>query len=179
MSSLSHERLFFALYPPKSLRQAIYMTGQQQNIEGKQHAPELLHMTLAFLGNVASSEVEGVIDAVKPLARLTGFTLQLTQCTVWKKPRLVCLTPDDPPAALTHCVQQLTQLLLPCGYRADKRPYSPHVTLVRHYPKEAEIGNTRLNVPLTWEVDSFCLMRSENTSTELRYQLVQRWFFAT
>lgn len=179
MSSLSHERLFFALYPPEPLRQTIYTIGQQQDIKGNKHPPEMLHMTLAFLGNVPSSKVDDLITAVAPLSTHKAFTIQLNQLNVWKKPRLMCLMPESPPSALIQCVQHLTQLLSPYGYCAEKRPYSPHVTLMRHYPKEAARYNMRLDIPITWQVDNFCLMRSENTPKGVKYQLIQDWFFAT
>ena len=64
---MADRRLFFALWPDPALQAAIAETGERiartRKIEGRTIAPERLHLTLLFLGEVAADAEKRLIAA--------------------------------------------------------------------------------------------------------------------
>ncbi len=94
-----------------------------------------LHLTLAFLGNVASQSTDSVISAMETAA--TGFKpLRLGfgpggTFPLYGEPRIawVGVTGDLEP--LNKLQGSITENMRGIGIRVDKRPFSPHITLAR------------------------------------------------
>lgn len=95
-------------------------------------APELLHVTLAFLGAVPDSDVPALLAALTGAAARRGpFCLRLSECRAVpsaRKATMVWALLDgnvDAAAALQY------DALAAASREPDRRPYCPHVTLVR------------------------------------------------
>jgi 2'-5' RNA ligase len=125
-------RLFVALELPEMVRQRL--VGLQGGVPGARWvAPETMHVTLRFLGELDEPVAQDV-DA--ELARLTaapfGFTLEGTDYfgAGKKKPYALILNVQrtEPLQALRDKVDRAA---VAAGLAPDDRKYRPHVTLAR------------------------------------------------
>jgi 2'-5' RNA ligase len=125
-------RLFFALWPRDSLRAALAgMAGRAAaGIEGEPVPPANLHVTLAFLGMVAGSQIGSLIEIggsdAWPLVPLTFDRVEY-----WTRPRILVAMPTDRPAPGQSIVDGLWTGLERSGHVREARPWQPHLTLMR------------------------------------------------
>jgi 2'-5' RNA ligase len=98
-------------------------------------APENIHLTLHFLGNIEASQV----DSVKQLLPLSGsacpaFSLSLSGLGCFpntRRPRIVWTGVLGQTEALVKLYHDLGKRLLAIGYTPEARPYAPHLTIGR------------------------------------------------
>ncbi|MCP3984793.1 MAG: RNA 2',3'-cyclic phosphodiesterase [bacterium] len=135
------------------------------------------HVTLRFLGNVASERLpelgERLTDAV---AEVAPFSLSLGAPFLFPKGRrakviALGLTPKGPLAELAACVEQVASA---CGFEPETRAFHAHLTLGR-------IRNRRVPelegvpAPATpWTVSEAVLYRSDLASDGARYAALTR-----
>ena len=72
------------------------------------------------------------------------------------------------PRALSVAVQRLSNQLRALGYRADRRGFKAHVTLVR----DACTAKHFVFSPVTWHVESLVLAASERLPEGARYTVL-------
>ena len=169
---MAEVKLFFALWPEPVVRDQ--MAELQQAIAPKgsrlTHADDL-HVTLVYLGRVTPEqevEVETAADTVES----SSFTLQFESVKFWRRPRILCCLPDQVPEALSDLVRQLQQGMADCGFAPEKRPYQPHVTLVR----KARGGEPHLlDKPICWQPSRFVLAASGMAEGKPRYRILKSW----
>jgi 2'-5' RNA ligase len=163
------ERLFFALWPPPQLRDAlIHARGGLHGTRSRWIRPVDLHLTLVFVGAVEAQHL-GCVAAAGDDVAMAPFELSLDQLQDWRRNRLRVAKPTKAPAALFNLVSQLQHNLLVCGFEPEKRPYRPHVTLARKAPP---IEPSRLD--LSWQVFDFVLAASRSSGGSA-YQVLRRW----
>jgi 2'-5' RNA ligase len=172
LAEVKLKNLFFALWPDPEARDALVRL--QQNVPGQngrlQH-PDDLHMTLVFLGKVPPEQVDCVRKvAAGVVAR--SFSLELNMVGYWQKPRILWCAPDNTPEPLNQLVYDLQQGLVACGVQPEKRPYAPHVTLMR---KAAVVVERFLDESVVWAPREFVLARSDSGLENPRYRVLNRW----
>jgi len=168
---MTSERLFFALWPPPSVRDALAAERRALPGEsGKAHHPDDLHMTLVFVGG-ASEEQRACIERVGDGVAAAPFSLRITEAGSWSKPRIRWCRPRQAPPALLDLVGQLENGLRGCGIQPEPRPFRPHVTLAR---KARPLPSQPLSVPVDWAVDDYVLAVS-GTEGPPRYRVLRRW----
>lgn len=163
-------RLFFALWPPPSVRNELVRMGKAGGVRrGRAVPPDRLHLTLVFLGETPAAQ----LDRVKTIARsLTapGFELSLDRVGVFGRDAgCGWLGPTQCPRALQALQAGLQDALYAGGWCQDMRAFVPHVTLRRGGPV-AEPGR-----PIHWRVDDFVLAESRRQGGRLRYHLLERY----
>lgn len=93
-----------------------------------------IHLTLKFLGNIDEPMVERVRHVLEGSARSCNcFDLQVEGLGVFpslRRPRIVWVGLRKEPA-LDKLQRGLETSLLPLGWKLDKRPFKPHLTLAR------------------------------------------------
>ncbi len=165
------KRLFLALYPPPALIKAIECSIRLP-IDCKPVDAENYHVTLVFLGLV---EPGVQIEICRSMAQVTSppFFVQFRQITHWTRPNILCLTDLKANSALLNVVNQIKKNVEQLGVLVDRRPYQAHLTVAKGAlrPYSACIGN------FSWQVESFCLLESVNTSFGVRYDVIQTWDF--
>lgn len=131
-------RCFVALTPPEGLQRSIAgFFGDAGPGAGAVRwvTPAALHLTLAFLGEVARDQlpaVSGALDAAA--AGHAPFLLALHGAGVFpaaRRPRVVWVgtgSGADATVALADCV---ARSLAPHGFTPDERPFTPHFTVGR------------------------------------------------
>lgn len=170
MTATGTRRLFFALWPDADVRQQLASLSHHWT----QHpvADENLHMTLLFLGGRTERELSCFCEAAGNLQGET-FDLQLDYLGNWAKPRThQWLGTSCIPAALPRLVDQLQQVLLPCGVEAGKRHFVPHVTLSR---KEKTPQVKAGLEAVRWQVRDYVLAESVSVKGGVRYDVLERW----
>ena len=100
-------------------------------------APENLHMTLKFLGEVSPETEEAVSVALirslgTPRAAAFAFTLGgLGAYPSLSRPRVIWVGVQEGQERLASIASQVDQALTQAGFPTEARPFSPHLTLGR------------------------------------------------
>ena len=166
-------RLFFALWPDATTRQAITRaTRRAVRASGGKPTPAAnLHVTLAFLGPVAAEDLVRV-EAVEPPA-CEPFEPVLDRLGHWDRARVLWLGPSEAPVALRSLERDLWDRLVALGFERERKPYLPHVTLARK--ARSDDGDIE---PVVWRVDGIALVESQTGPRHSRYTVTRSWPFA-
>lgn len=134
-------RLFIALPLPPSLQRMLSDWSEELRLKlpfRKWVHPSDLHITLQFLGNTPSQQIDAIKSALRSGIANSPETFEL------KLERLRLFgRPDNPSVlwvgisgelGLLHALHQaVASVLAPLGYKAEGRPYHPHITLARKH----------------------------------------------
>jgi 2'-5' RNA ligase len=168
--------MFFALWPPEGIagRLAAVATDYSHAAGGRPTRRETIHLTLAFLGDVAVErlpELQRVADEIDAAA----FDLTLDRFGIWQHNRLFWAGCTVPPAALCELAGALKQRLRAAGFTvADaNRPFAPHVTLVRKLSR-LDGPSPVAEVP-GWRCREFVLVRSRLSDKGSAYEVLARF----
>ncbi len=165
-------RLFFAIYPGRKIREEIaaIQTGFGITAEARRVPEENLHLTLAFLGEIAADRYLCYTQAAATLSP-PNFKLRLDRLGYFSKASLCWLAPSQPPEALFALQRKLQTAITRYGF-LDRRPFKPHVTLFR---KASKLTHPQTFTPIEWHVDGFSLMQSVQQNHEVRYLLLEEY----
>jgi len=158
-------RLFFALWPDEAAARGLERLAVEVAVrtQGKPVPRSKIHLTLAFLGEVAGR------IAFEPEAIATpAFDLVLDCVGSFAGTRVAWAGFVEPPPALANLQAQLARELRGQGLRLEDRPFAPHLTLARH------IGATQPRQaidPIDWRVREVVLVKSQAG----RYSAVNAW----
>ena len=173
MPDSAQTRIFFALWPEPETRAGLARLAARVPLTGRaRRVPEYnLHLTLHFIGNVARDSA----DCMRRAARAVQgerFELAIDGVGHFGRARVGWLGPSVIPAALRQLHAGLGRELARCGYVAEARDFSPHVTVARKLNKPFEIGAFEA---LRWKVDNFALVESRSGDSGVRYEVLQTY----
>lgn len=168
-------RLFFALWPDAVLQQRMHdLADAVLPGCGKPVSAANLHLTLVFLGGVRS-ELQHCVEVAASTLSARVFDLSLDISGYWPRPRVIWLGCHQPPEALQQLQSGLEAALSVCGYRAERRPFAPHVTLLR----KVHVSPPQHEFPVfSWQVRDFVLAESLSSPAGVRYEVLRRWSLA-
>lgn len=130
-----------------------------------------LHLTLAFIGSIKPGKLELLREIAGGL-RGESFELQLDRVGCWPHNRIVWAGCSKVPSRQRRLYEELVACLVDAGFDLDKRPYTPHVTLVR----DARCHDLpELAQPIPWPVNEFVLVESHLQASGARYRVLDRW----
>jgi 2'-5' RNA ligase len=95
--------------------------------------PELVHLTLKFLGDVEEGRVADVVSAMRVAARV-NFQAQGAAGGVFPDrgaPRVVWIGLGQGRHECTANFEKLERELIKAGFAAESKPFSPHLTVAR------------------------------------------------
>jgi RNA 2',3'-cyclic 3'-phosphodiesterase len=127
-----------------------------------------LHLTLHFLGNVATEQIPALCLALH--VPFQAFTLTIDQTQVWSN-GVASLCPTDIPPSLRDLHAALGHALRQFGLPVETRPYKPHITLARR--AHGVLPPAQIP-PVHWNVQHYALMASE-LEPGRRYRLLRRY----
>jgi len=164
-------RLFLALWPSERVREDLARVGAAlaKRAAGKPVPSAKIHLTLAFLGEVADARLDRVRDAANE-ARAARFELVLDGVGTFRKARVAWAGSSEVPAALARLQADLEEGLRSRGFALDTRPFAAHVTLAR------KIGLALPRAPMpaiAWRAEAFVLVRSETGTGS--YSVMESW----
>ena len=146
-------------------------------------APHNIHLTLAFIGNMAMSQTTTVAETLDQVAANTeGFDLSAARLGWFgrgRTPRVIWAGVDGGPA-LMELRKRVHQALVDRGITLDKRPSKPHLTLgrVKSSPKESVLtDNIKKHADTVFgrtPVDSLLFLRSRLTPDGPIYSTLHR-----
>jgi len=166
-------RLFFAAWPAPDVQRALGGVAQaaQRECGGRAVPSDNIHLTLVFLGNVPRPRLDE-IEALAATIDARSFALAVDRLEYWRHNRILWAGAEECPEALRALVAALEQVLLAAGFQFDRRPYVPHVTLLRNVrrgPAERRIP------PVAWPVADFALVESVQLERTTLYEVLRRW----
>ena len=167
-------RLFFALWPPAATVAALAEWAKQAQVltGGRVTRADSIHLTLAFLGDVAEERVAAAVRAARSV-RGVRHRLPIERARIWQHNHIVWVGPEQAPAALDSLAASLRENLQMVGLAIEARPFAAHVTLVRKATAKAP------QLPplpvLDWPVDEFTLVGSQLSSEGSSYKIIDRF----
>jgi len=153
----SSERLFIAVMPPDPIRAALaaWRDAWHWPKSASLVATPKLHLTLHFLDDVASADIDALRLALDH--PFQPFDIDLGTAALWHG-GVAVVEPLAVPHALSALHSRLGALLDQAGIEREDRPYHPHVTFARR----AAGAVPPAGFPLHWHIDSVDLMASRN-----------------
>lgn len=174
---MSMLRLFIAVEIPAEIQQKVYKetSNLRRSLESlvRWVPAENLHLTLKFLGDVAPSNVEFLMQMLRQEAEAVPcFNMQLTGLGSFpslKRPRVIYIGIQAPAAldSLQHGIESASRRL---GYESEERSFSAHLTLGRvkqnanstdQQKIRRAIESTQVDLLGSARVDSVHLFKSE------------------
>jgi 2'-5' RNA ligase len=137
-------------------------------------APEGIHLTLKFLGNISAKKVTDITGVMEQASQgVNPFQLQLTEIGAFpnmRRPRVVWVGIKGDVDKLVDWQQRIDNGLVPLGFAKEARPFTPHLTLAR-LRENCSPGDTlkfgemlassHVEVDYKFTVTSLNLMRSQ------------------
>ena len=166
-------RLFYALWPDPTVQATLgqWTRACHDICGGRSVATEKLHVTVAFLGEVADDRYARLIDIAASIGA-SDFELDFDHVAHWRHNRIVYAASRVVPAALSTLACNLTQRLSMAGVRTEKRPFAPHVTLLRDArrpPRGVEFAS------VVWRVQTLSLVETILQDGNPAYRLRESW----
>lgn len=151
-------RLFIALWPTEEVRARIARWQSEWTWPPRAAvvAPERLHVTLHFLGDVAPARLAELKYVLRRVPA-QKFALHFSRADLWQR-GIAVLRPEMLPTGLRGLHARIGLALAGIGLPVEERVYRPHVTLARR-----AFGATPPAQPadVPWEVDgSFVLVQT-------------------
>jgi len=124
-------RLFVAIELPDQLKARL--AAMRTEIAGARWvAAEQLHLTLAFLGEVAQERLEALCATLAEV-RQAPFELHFDKLGCFshhRNPRVLWIGFEQQPALL-QLAEQINRAVISCGIPLEERPFNAHITLAR------------------------------------------------
>lgn len=179
-------RSFIAVNMPGEMRKEIWESAaplRECEKTIRWVAPEAIHLTLKFLGEISANQEDAVWKAlnasangvppfVLPLARFGAFPNTRRPTVIW----LGC----ESPSPLQLLQRQIEECMSEIGFPRETRAFSPHVTLgrLRRGAKSSQVGGLahlldRLDYSGAVSVSSVELMKSELCPAGANYTVRQ------
>ena len=173
-------RCFIAIELPSEIRAEL--DSLEEGLKAGQHpfvkwvAPEGIHLTLKFLGSVASNKVSEIIEAISKAAQgASAMHLQMGGLGVfpnWQRPQVVWVGMRGEIEKLAALQRNIETALAPLGFPPESRGFTAHLTLARlrerASPGEKQrfgewLRSARSESRTAFEANSLSLMRSQLT----------------
>jgi 2'-5' RNA ligase len=93
-----------------------------------------LHITLWFIGEVAEDRAAQISDALRRPFEVAPFPLSLAGCGAFPPsgaPRVLWIGTTNGTEPMRELYGRLEHRLVPLGFAAERRPYTPHLTIAR------------------------------------------------
>ena len=97
-------------------------------------APENMHLTVRFIGDVHNDRAPGLLDALAPSLDMPAFEIALAGCGMFPAsgaPRAVWIGLSAGLPQLSAMHDAFDRRLEPLGFEPERRPFSAHLTLAR------------------------------------------------
>jgi 2'-5' RNA ligase len=163
-------RAFFALWPDAATASALVRSTKRvvRLSGGRPTAKERLHITVAFLGDIGTDELERA-RSVPPID-VGPFELTLDSLGLFPRSRVLWLAARSTPAPLLQLEERLWEGLTAQGFQREPRIFRPHLTLARRArPVEEDVP------PVTWRVEELVLAESLADGRKVYYERLARW----
>jgi RNA 2',3'-cyclic 3'-phosphodiesterase len=165
-------RVFFAAWPSPEVQRALGDIARQAQEEcgGRAVPAHNVHLTLVFIGDIPHDRV-AELETLGAAVTAPRFDLVVDRLDYWRHNRILWAGAGECPQALRTLVERLQEPVAAAGFRIERRPYVPHVTLRRD--SRGGPANTRIRVD--WPVTEFALVESAQRERGRVYEVLRRW----
>lgn len=178
-------RLFIAINFPESLRQRMVEATEpirEERFPVRWIAPEKLHVTMKFLGDVREDRAPDVVEALEEVSDdFRPFEVGFERVGAFpslRSPRVIWLGVEAT-MEMRAVKHDLEHAFVDMGFSRETRAFQPHVTLART-DNDAEAGDFRDLEPVARRVDfdethrvaTLDLMRSRLQSSGAEYSIL-------
>jgi 2'-5' RNA ligase len=145
-------------------------------------APEGMHLTLKFLGNISAQKMTEITRVMEQSSQgVSPFQLQITEVGAFpnmKRPRVLWVGIKGEVDKLVDWQQRIDNGLVPLGFAKEARPFTPHLTLARLRDNCSPgdilhlgeiIASSHVEVDYKFTVNSLNLMKSQLLPTGAVY----------
>lgn len=154
-------RAFVAIELPdsakKSLSALMHRLQPDKHPQVKWVAPDSVHLTLKFLGNIYSDQVPGVTEAIESASwGLNPFEIKLGGLGAFPnpgQPRVIWVSVSGELKRLKRLHRDVDDALSHFGFSKEKRAFTPHLTLGRM--RERASSGERSSIGRLLEVTRF------------------------
>ena len=125
-------RAFIAVEPSAEIRNAVSAEGQALRGAGRLSfvSPNLMHITLKFLGEVSESQIPK-ITGVLDLLSASPYQLNVSGISTFGRPPRVIKAEVHDGGATAALAADVELRLAKLGFPREDKPFSPHITLAR------------------------------------------------
>lgn len=172
-AKVAQSRLFFALLPDPALASQLhkFSSSIKTRPEERISKPEMIHMTLRYIGPVDEETMQCLLSNVDNL-KVSPFSIELTKLSYWKRAHVICCIPETVSSDLFELNEQLEKICQSCGIVAENRIFKPHVTLLK---KSRELANGQFPELPVWQLNQFVLMESVTGKAGNIYNTLKSW----
>lgn len=166
--------MFFALWPDSDTALALHRLAEsaKDRFGGRAMRRDTLHLTLAFIGNVARERIAELIAAGDRVS-VEPFTLAIDTLGEWQRKKIVWAGPSIGAPELILLADSLQHEIVAAGFALEARTFLPHVTLVRNAGCATQ--RTALAAAITWSNSGFVLVESQLLASGASYEVLARW----
>ena len=168
-------RVFYALWPGEEARRTLLALAKDVATAGRGRAPppQNMHLTLAFVGEVAADRLPALLAVgAQAAAAVSPFTLRFDRLGSFRDSGIAWLGTGTAEPALQALVDGLAAGLAADGFPVERRPFRAHVTLARRCARPPAAAD----VPaVVWPVATFTLTVSELAPGGSQYRTLAEW----
>ena len=131
-------RSFLAFELPSEIREQIAKISrelQQSSLPVRWVKTENIHLTIIFLGSVSEDTIDDIKEKSGAVVeRFSAIKIRLNGIGVfpnWRRPRVFWVGLDGEIESLSNLRNELQTELKALGFKPEKRPFRPHLTLGR------------------------------------------------
>lgn len=169
-------RVFYAVEFEDYIKNYIYRKQQiikKYSTKGNYARKENIHLTMQFIGEIKSEEIEKLSKTLKnTLKDKTSFTIEINSIGKFeRKGGDIVWFGVDKIEELKSIYNSLNENLHNAGFKTEKRPYKPHVTIGRKviFNKDFKEINNEINVCKRVKINKISLMESTRIEGILKY----------
>lgn len=167
-------RCFVALWPDDAVRTRLDEIARAWHREfprARRMRSANLHLTLAFIGEI-DAETAHRVAATLARSTWTAVPWRIDRIGVFDRARVLWAGSGDDPQ-LTETAARVRALLDDLRVRYDRKPFAPHVTLLRNLPRAAH-GTAQVLAPaIDWPTQRPVLLQSLHAEDGTRYAAVE------
>jgi 2'-5' RNA ligase len=171
-------RSFIAIELPAEVKSALQRLQAELTLPQysfvKCVAPEGIHVTLKFLGNISPQKVTEVTGVMEQASQgVSPFQIQITDVGAFpnmRQPRVLWVGMKGELDKLIAWQKRIDDGLVPLGFAKEARPFTPHLTLARvrencspgdRRDLGETVAKTSVDVDYKVMVNSLSLMKSQ------------------
>lgn len=171
-------RLFVGIFPSHSTQEQLNLAARnfshKLQTEVRLLAPEVLHLTVKFIGNVDATQLSEVSAAFEQArGKLPSASCYIRQFRLFpsrRQPRVVAAEVERSPE-LDYIFQFFNCGFSDLGIVAERRSFKPHITVARARRWQKETIST-VSVQLVEPITSVSLVHSQLTPEGAKYNII-------
>ncbi|MEC0233094.1 RNA 2',3'-cyclic phosphodiesterase [Paenibacillus kribbensis] len=182
-STTQSQRLFTAIAIPDEHKQQLRQWAEQDldHLSFRKWSDfRDYHVTLQFLGDVATSDIPQLEQTLyQAAAEHAPFTLGIGGAGFFGReqfPRVLWRGVTGQRESLDQLYQSIVRATEPLGFKPEERPYRPHITVARSYtgqqPVPTSVWQPNDRIAELWEVEKFVLYATRMGQKPM-YQIIQ------